>query len=423
MMLVPTLTCADGLREMNRVPEANDQQLTAIVGGRLWDGLGGTAVEDATILLQGSRILAAGPRDTVVVPEGADRIDAQHMTVMPGLIDSHFHTVNDLEMPALVLSRGVTAFRDPGHPLRFYQALLQTDRPMPRAFLTGAHLDAYPPIWPQQAVIVKDADQARSWVNRHVDNGASGIKIYFRLPLDFYTAVCQAAQTRGVPVTAHLELVDADDAIAAGVQGIEHITSFGTALADAESAHRFRQTVAATPGARESLRYRLWAELNLDPNQNPRIAPLLRMIVDRGVFVSPTLAVFERRPGDENTEEFQTRGFEKMLQFTGMCHRAGAKIVVGSHTWVPHAPRGGAYLRELQLLVEAGMTPDEALQSGTRLNAEFFGAEDRIGTIQAGTSADLVIVTGRPDHDLLDLQRVHRVVLNGVTVFMRANQP
>ena len=146
-----------GLREMNRMATVDDTQLTAIVGGRLWDGQGGIAVEPAAIVVQGSKILAAGPLDAVTIPAGAHRVDARGMTVLPGLIDSHLHTVNDLEMPALVLRHGVTAFRDPGHPLRFYQALLQTDQTMPRAFLTGSHLDAYPPIWPQQAIIVKDA--------------------------------------------------------------------------------------------------------------------------------------------------------------------------------------------------------------------------------------------------------------------------
>ena len=187
-------------------------------------------------------------------------------------------------------------------------------------------------------------DHAKYWVNQHVDQGASAIKIYFRLPLELYAAVCQAAQTRGVPVTAHLELVDADQAIRAGVRGIEHVTSFGTALAEPAAAEEFRHTVAATPDAREDMRYRLWAGLNLDPQQNPRVAPLVDVIVAHHVFVSPTLAVFERRPGDEGTSEFHAEGFASMLKFVGICHRAGAKIVVGSHTWVPHAERGGAYL-------------------------------------------------------------------------------
>ena len=356
----PLPSHAGGLKEMNRVAEPKGERPIAIVGGRLFDSPSGRVVERATIVVREAQIEAAGPSETVTVPDDASVIDAMGMTVLPGLVDSHLHTVNDLEMPALVLRHGVTAFRDPGHPLRFYQALLQTEQMMPRAFLTGSHLDAYPPIWPQQAAIVNDAEHARQWVNQHVDHGASGIKIYFRLPLDFFSSVCETAQQRGVPVTAHLELVDADDAIRAGVDGIEHVTSFGTVLAEAAAADAFRTAVAATPAAREDLRYRLWADLNLDPQLNPRILPLLNLIVANGVFVSPTLAVFERRPGDEDTAEYHTVGFAKMLRFVGMCHRAGARVVVGSHTWVPHAQRGWAYQREMELLVEAGLSPADA---------------------------------------------------------------
>ena len=135
-------------------------------------------------------------------------MDVSGMSILPGMLDTHFHSVNDLLRPVdFLLKRGVTSFRDPGHPLRFYQALRQTELPMPRAFLCAAHLDYHPAIWPQQAVLITDASHARRTVHEHVDNDASGIKIYFRLPLEFYPAVCEAAKERGVPVTVHLELV------------------------------------------------------------------------------------------------------------------------------------------------------------------------------------------------------------------------
>src|SRR5207302_4765532 len=110
-------------------------------------------------------------------------------------------------------------------------------------FLAGPHLDCPPHAHPQDAFAVSSVEETRRAVNRFVDQGASVIKVYFRLPLDFISAACEAAHQRGVPVTAHLELVDADAAIRAGLDGVEHVTSFGTALADREDAERFRKAV------------------------------------------------------------------------------------------------------------------------------------------------------------------------------------
>ncbi len=220
------------------------------------------------------------------------------------------------------------------------------------------------------------------------------------------------AHSLGIPVTAHLELVDADKAIVAGLDGIEHITSFGTALADRKVAERFRNLVSADNGAREIERYRLWATLDLD--ESPRLEPLLETIVKHNVFVSPTLAVFERREGDKKaTDLAHVHGFQNMLKFTGMCDRAGATVVVGSHTWVPHADLGWAFQREMELLIEAGMSPMKVIGAATLQNARFLGCADRVGSIEPGKLADLVLVDGDPLEDIRAMYDVRRVMLNG----------
>jgi imidazolonepropionase-like amidohydrolase len=283
---------------------------------------------------------------------------------------------------------------------------------MPRVFLSGAHLDAAPPAWPDQAVVISDANHARRTVNEHVDQGASAIKIYMRLPSEHIAAACETAAARRVPVTAHLELVDADVAIRAGVRGIEHVTSFGTALANADNATRFRDLVGADSAARSELRHWLWSTIDLD--RSPRVQPLLNLIVERQVFVSPTLAVFEKRTGDKGASASDVTGFATMLRFVGLCHKAGAVVVVGSHTQAPHAERGRAYQRELELLVEAGLTPMQAIVAGTWHNARFFGAAERLGTIEAGKLADLILIDGDPSGDIRAMRHVQRVMLNGV---------
>jgi imidazolonepropionase-like amidohydrolase len=102
-----------------------------------------------------------------------------------------------------------------------------------------------------------------------------------------------------------------------------------------------------------------------------------------------------------------------MMQFVGMCHDAGAQVVVGSHTSAPFAKPGEAYQREMELLVEAGLTPMNVLQAATIENARFFGAEDRLGSIESGKAADLLIVEGDPSRDIKVMNRVRYVMLNG----------
>lgn len=402
---------AGNLKEINPPASPSKEQPMAFVGARLIDGRGGSVVENSVVLIQGDAILSAGSAETALIPREAERFDFTGFSLLPGLIDSHFHSVNDLEVPARFLTNGVTTLRDPGHPFRFYQAVLQTDRLMPRVFLCGAHLDAYPPVWPQQALLVNNADQARAAVNHHVDQGATAIKIYFGLPLDLYEPVCNTATKRGVKVTAHLELVRADDAIRAGVRGIEHVTSFGTSLADPKVASDFIRRVREDPGARTELRYKMWDRLDL--GDASKTQPLLDLIVEKDVFVSPTLAVFERREGDREVTDVHVKGFRNMLRFVGMCHDAGAVVVAGSHTYVPHAKFGEAFQRELELLVEAGLSPMEAIQAGTLNNARFFDAEKRLGSIEPGKLADLILVEGKPDENIKDMYNVRHVMLNG----------
>jgi imidazolonepropionase-like amidohydrolase len=403
-------TAAD-LTEINPPPEVSADRVLALVGARLVDGNGGEPLSKATIVIRGSRIDAVGPAASVEVPEDAELVDLSGMTIVPGFVDCHFHSINDLGPPQIFLANGVTTFRDPGHPFRFYQAVRQTSKPMPRVFLCGAHLDAYPPIWPQQARIIGNKQETRQAVEDHVDRGATAIKIYFRVPLELIQTACQTAAQRGVPITAHLELVKASDAIEAGLNGVEHVTSFGTSLASDEVAARFVEVVEAMPSKREEWRYRLWAGLDLE--KSTRLDPLLTQIVDNRVVLSPTLAVFERRAGMQDATEIEILGFQNMLDFIRRCHRRGALIVAGSHTWVPGAEFGFAFQRELELLVECGLTPLQAITAGTRNGARFLQSENRLGTVERGKMADLVIVEGNPDEDISRLRSVHRVMLNG----------
>src|SRR5881628_991930 len=298
------------LKEINP-PAADTNRVVAIVGATLIDGRSGPPVLDAVVVVRGAKIVTAGSRKAAKIPSGAEVINATGRTLLPGFIDSHFHIERDYELP---------------------------------------RLDCPPHAHPRDAFAVTNPEETRRAVNRFIDEGASVIKVYYRLPLELIGIACQTAHRRGVPVTAHLELVNADDAIRARLDGVEHVTSFGTALAEPDEAERFRKAVSDDNEARRKARYELWSRLDLV--NSSRVRPLLDLIVKRKVFVSPTLAVFEKRRGDRGVTEVEARGFENMLAFVGLCHRAGVRIVVGSHSTVPKAGRGWAYQRELELLPE-----------------------------------------------------------------------
>lgn len=398
------------LREVNDVARPDSTRVIAITGATLIDGNGGPPVPDAVVLVSGERIITAGPRASTTIPPQAETVDARGFTLLPGLIDAHFHIDGDDGLPALYLTHGVTSIRDPGQWIEAYDVARQQSAPVPRLFMMGPHLDSPPAAYPADSHIVRDAEEARVAVNRLVDSGASGIKVYFRLPLGLIKVVVETAHARGVPVTSHLEIVDAGDGIRAGLDGVEHVTSFGTALLPLRDAEKYRQAVLADNNARREGRYQVWDKIDLN---SPRVKPLLDLIAQRGTFLSPTLAVFERRAGDKETTEMHVNAFRKMMTFVGLARRAGARIVVGSHSDVPHAERGWAYQRELELLVESGLTPMQAIVAGTMENARFFHATDRLGSIEKGKIADLILVEGDPSKDISTMRRIKRVMLNG----------
>ena len=424
LLLLLVATCAIGIaqsaqrpevkgkivREVNEPGQPSSNNLIAIVGATLIDGRGGPVVTDSVVLIRGERIAAVGKRGSVSIPQGAETVDGSGLTLLPGLIDAHFHIDGDDSLPALFLSHGVTSLRDPGQWIEAYEGARKVSASIPRLFLCGPHLDSPPPAYPADSFIVRDAEETRLAVNRFVDGGASAIKVYFRLPLSLIKVAVETSHARGVPVTAHLEIVDAGDAIRAGVDGIEHATSFGTALMPLRDAEKYRQAILADNNARREGRYQIWNAIDLT---SPRAKSLVKLVVSQRTFVSPTLAVFERQQGDKDTTEMHVRGFKQMENFVRLVHSAGGKVVVGSHSSVPHAKRGWAYQRELELLVESGLTPMQAIVAATAENARFFRIADRLGTIEAGKLADVLMVEGEPAKNISDMRRVKRVMLNG----------
>jgi imidazolonepropionase-like amidohydrolase len=387
---------------------------------RVIDGTGGAPIERARIVIEGDRIARIGPAATVPVPPGAEPLDLSGRTIVPGLIDLHFHIENDPKLALRQLSHGITAFRDPGQWNEKFEGLRQmiaADRlPGPRIFTTGPHIDGEHPAYPADSVVARDPEEARQLAERNVRQGASALKIYFRLPFASAKTVIDVCQARGIPCTAHLEVLDARELIAAGLHGLEHITSLGTSLLPQVEAEAYRQAVLADNEARREGRYEVFARVDLD---GPRAQELYAVLRTRHPWIDPTLAVFERRSDrplagtKPEMLKVMVAGFAKMKQLTRRVGLEGARLVMGGHTDVPFAARGEAPWRELELLVESGLSPIEAITAATGTAAAFLYRSDQIGTLRPGLQADLVVLGADPSRDVSAVRKAERVMVGG----------
>ncbi|MGH9372893.1 MAG: amidohydrolase family protein [Vicinamibacterales bacterium] len=401
------------------LPGAQAQSIV-VEHARVIDGTGGTPIEDARIVIEGNRITRIGQASTVQAPADAERIDLSGRTVIPGLIDLHFHIENDPKLALRQLSHGVTAFRDPGQwneKFAELRRMIDADQlPGPRIFTTGPHIDGENPAYPADAVVARDAEEARRLAELSVTQGATALKIYFRLPFASAKAVIDVCEARRIPCTAHLEILDARELIASGLHGIEHITSFGISLVPRMAAESYRQAVLKNNDARRDGRYRMFARLDLDGPQAQALYAVLRA---RRPWLDPTLAVFERRadrPPAGTTPEMApilAAGFEKMKQLTRRASNEGARVVMGGHTDVPFAERGEAPWRELELLVESGFSPLEAITAATATAAAFLYRDAELGSLRAGLQADLVVLRDNPQRHISAVRSVERVMVAG----------
>jgi imidazolonepropionase-like amidohydrolase len=397
------------------------QERTIVIDNvRLIDGSGGPPIERARLVIQGERVLRAGAADQIAVPANAETLDLAGRTVIPGLIDLHFHIEDDPKLALRQLSHGVTSFRDPGQWEENFEELrrmITGDRlPGPRIFTAGPHIDGESPAYPADAVVARDADEARRLAERNIEQGATALKIYFRLPFASAKAVIDVCSARRVPCTAHLEILDAKTLIASGLHGLEHITSLGLSLLPRREAEAYRQAVLADNNARRDGRYKMFAGLNLDGPQAQALYTVLRA---RKPWLDATLAVFERRADrpPSGTKPDQAKllaaGFDKMKQLTRRASQAGARAVMGGHSTVPFAERGEAPWRELELLVESGFSPLEAITAATGTAADFLYRSDQLGRLRPGLHADLVVLKDDPSRDISAVRTVERVMVGG----------
>src|SRR5699024_325050 len=158
-------------------------------------------------------------------------------------------------------------------------------------------------------------------------------------------------------------------------------------------------------------RFRLWSTINMESD---RVQEVIDLAVSHNVIMTPTLGVFERYKGDGGVEDYHVKGYQNMIRFVKKAYRSGIRIAIGSHASLPHAESGWDYQHEMELLVkEAGMDPMDVITSSTMGNARYFRTEKRLGSIERGKLADLILIDGNPDEDITTMYNIDRIMLNG----------
>ena len=401
------------IKEVNATEIKSGDKTIAITDVIIIDGTGKKPIQNGTVIIKGNKIVQVGAASAISIPSNAEVVHANGMSVLPGLIDSHFHLDKMDGLPALFLQHGVTSVRDPGAWIETYDGERKSGKMVPRLFLTGPHLDMYPPAYPDDAVVVRDSTEAIEQVKRLAAQGATAVKIYFRIPVGMIRQICRKVHEYGLPVTAHLEIAEAIQAINAGLDGIEHVTSFGQSLISPRAAEEYRQIVLKDNNARKQGRYDVWKSIDINSSKADSVC---RYVAAKKIFISPTLGAFEYQSTPDETDTTKLVAFHNMEAFTAKLKKAGARIVLGSHSSIPYAKHGWAYQREMELFAESGLSNAEIIVACTMENARYFRIDNKLGSIEKGKLADLVLVKGNPLEDIKVMRNIERVMLNGVWV-------
>jgi imidazolonepropionase-like amidohydrolase len=395
----------------------------AIVGARLIDGTGAPAVEDAAVVVQDGRIVAAGPRKAVKLPAGIRVIHAEGQSLLPGLWEMHSH-YSGVEFGPALMAAGVTTARDCGGEFGFLTTVRdKIDREHalgPRLLLAGL-IDSGGPLGFGQVDAETPAD-GQAAVDRYADAGFRQIKVYTQLSPEVLTAVAAEAHKRGLTVTGHVPAaVDAFGGIADGMDQINHL-QFVTRAMLPPGAKGGEPVDLSSERAKSLIALMASHQILIDPTDgwgemagHPKSVRAASL--EPGLNGAPYVlaAKFEALGGPVDPARFRQR-MRANGQVIAALYRAGVPIVAGSDTGLI----GYGLDRELELYVQAGLPPMAAIQTATLNAARAMKLDRESGTVEAGKRADLMLVEGDPLKNISDLRRVTKVVRDGQLYDSRA---
>ncbi len=445
MLLLLTLTAVlqDSVTPQLRPFVRTAAPVIVLTNARVIDGTGAPPRANQTLVIERGRIAALGDGPSVSVPANAEVVDLAGKTVLPGFVMLHEHmfypagagvyTWQGWSFPRLYLAGGATTVRTGGNMQGYADLNLRRDidagrLPGPDLDVTAPYLNG-PGLSIAQVKALRGVEDARRMVEYWADEGVSSYKAYMQISRAELGAAIDAAHRRGLKVTGHLCSVTYREAADAGIDNLEHGFLASTDFVAGKQPDR------CPSNANRSL-------LDLEPAGQP-FQDLVRHLVAKGVAVTSTLTVFETfTPGRPRApdrvldamapevRDLYLRGFgqtatnqaspyirlfPKAMALELAFARAGGLLVVGTDpTGYGGVVAGFANQRAIELLVEAGFTPVEAIRIATLNGAIYLGHESDIGSVAVGKRADLVVVQGDPSVSITDIRRVELVFKRGI---------
>jgi len=429
-----------------------DARIVALTHVRVIDGTGAAPKDDQTIVISEGKIQSVEPAASANVPANAQTLDLKGYTVLPGLVGMHNHMFfpmggtppmysnMGISFPRLYLALGVTTIRTTGSVAPYsdleIKKLIDAGSMIgPKMHVTAPYLEGRGSFTPVMHTLT-GPDDARKMVNYWADLGATSFKAYMNISRAELRAAVEEAHKRGLKVTGHLCSIGYKEAAEIGIDNLEH-----GLFADSEFVAN-KQPDQCPQGVSASLR-------QLDIN-GPAAQETIRVLIAKHVAVTSTLPVFEAGGAplaqtgigassallnqrvlnvmstDARVRYLQNRArvspeanfvplLRKAMEFERAFVKAGGLLIAGlDPTGNGGVVAGFGDLREVELLVEAGFTPVEAISIATLNGARFLGEDARIGSIAPGKQADLMVVKGNPASAINEIENVEIVFKDGV---------
>ena len=435
----------------SQLPRAEPRGRLALEHVSVIDATGAPARADRMVVIEDGRIRSIGKNRKV---PGATVIDASGKFLIPGLWDMHVHGAGRADYLDLFVANGVTGIRDMFDSLseinKRRAEIRDGSRRGPRIVAAGRVLDGPTPILPG-ATAINNAREAEAAVDAAAAEGCDFVKLYSLLPRDAYFAAAARAKERGLPFVGHVpESISVAEASDAGQRSVEHLTGVLMACSSRENELRSQLAADIRGGSALSVGYRTFLYCSaeaLESFSRDKADALFGRFTRNATWHCPTLTVL-RGFAYLDTEEFTSdprviflpawlrliwnpkggfvtqylthedfanlkQGLRKDLELVGMMRRAGVNLLAGTDTSGPYCFPGFSLHDELELLVRGGLTPMEALQAATLNPARFLGQSDRLGTVEAGKIADLVLLEANPLEDIRNTRKIAGVVLGG----------